>query len=403
MSHTDNIRIAHLIISNAWGGAENVAFNIARHLSEETQQYIIVNEEIVGHFRSLEESGVKVFSLGRMYDCPAILRPFRYLRASREIRRIVETGDIRIIHFHLVWGMIAYYPLFRKLRRATAITLHGEVRSAHLRIRTRIERFVLWRSLKRHIDAVIPCSNELAGYLEKAGVYRPEITTIIHNGINETEWESVKPIEFPSPTGENGASPAPFRVLFVGNLRPEKGMDLLIEAVHGIYGEKGTLRKNSAQDGNVSLPDIEVFVIGKGDMMPRIEIMLKEYGLEKRVRLMGFVEKETMYGYYRSCDVLASLCDWEGCSIVQLEAMAAGLPIIATAVGGTPEILKDGRNGFLVERDVTAIKTAILSAARDPGLLAEMKANNRHDIENFYWRNIVMSYMKIYSELENKQ
>lgn len=154
---------------------------------------------------------------------------------------------------------------------------------------------------------------------------------------------------------------APFRVLFVGYLRPEKGLDVLLDA----YTQ---LRQ--------TLPDAELQVIGTSDLVEggaALELRQRIAVLQQRgapITVEGYIQfGRDLFAYYADADVVVVPSRSEGTPRVLIEARAVGCPVVATSVGGIPSSVVDGVDGLLIlPDDPSALATAILRIAREPGL-----------------------------------
>jgi glycosyltransferase involved in cell wall biosynthesis len=168
----------------------------------------------------------------------------------------------------------------------------------------------------------------------------------------------------PAPTtGQNGRGP---RLLFVGNLVANKGVATVLEAFIRLAGEH---------------PGLSLTIAGSadGEIAGELRARAAQAGLADRVALLGFVEREDLPGLYRSADVFAAPSQYEGgLGLVYLEAMACGLPVVATAAGGSAESIADGETGFLLERgDLDETTAAIGTLLDDPELRARMGTAGR--------------------------
>jgi glycosyltransferase involved in cell wall biosynthesis len=152
-----------------------------------------------------------------------------------------------------------------------------------------------------------------------AGVGRPSQYEVVLNGIDVERFS--RPPE-----------PVPGRLLVVGRLAPPKRPDLVIRALHG-------LRRR--------FPEVELHFVGDGPLRESADRLARELGLASRVRLLGTREDVPQLMRMTACVVLAS--DYEGCPVSVIEAMAAAVPVVATRVGGVPELVDEARTGFLVE------------------------------------------------------
>jgi glycosyltransferase involved in cell wall biosynthesis len=126
-----------------------------------------------------------------------------------------------------------------------------------------------------------------------------------------------------------------FTLLSVGNLIELKGHHLIIEAMQ-------------------ELPDCELLIAGEGPMEPELRRLVARLGLEDRVRMLGLIPHEELRELYSAADCLVLASRSEGWANVLLESMACGTPVLATAVGGTPEVVADERAGLLLEQRTAA-------------------------------------------------
>jgi len=132
-------------------------------------------------------------------------------------------------------------------------------------------------------------------------------------------------------------------VLTVGNLRELKGHDILIRAV-------------------AALSDVSLIIIGTGNEETNLKRLIAQLGVADRVRLLGAVDNGDLPGYYNAADVFALASSSEGCPNVVLEAIACGVPVVATAVGAIPELVPASCRRLLVhERTPEAFAGALRS------------------------------------------
>jgi glycosyltransferase involved in cell wall biosynthesis len=140
------------------------------------------------------------------------------------------------------------------------------------------------------------------------------------------------------------------RLVAVGRLEAQKGFDVAIEAMRSIAGE---------------VPGVQLQIAGDGRLRSGLESTIERYGIQQSVRLLGRVED--VHELMREADLFVHTARWEGFGLVLLEAMRAGLPIVATRVGAIPEIVEDGVTGVLVPPDdAGALAEAVLGLVSDP-------------------------------------
>ncbi|HDS46313.1 MAG TPA: glycosyltransferase family 1 protein [Methanomicrobia archaeon] len=221
-------------------------------------------------------------------------------------------------------------------------------KAARNSLKARYVRFIETHVLKT-ADRVIANSHHTKAELETMGIPGASIT-VIHPGC-DLPLSGTR-----APDPREARDRTTLQLLTVANITPLKGLDTLIEAL-----------------ARLNDPALTLDIIGDEHREPRYSQRLKarvtRYGLENRVRFHGQQPPDKLASYYADADifVLPSLCEAFG--IVVAEAMAFGLPIVATRCGGIPELVTDGENGFLVPpNDSASLADAIQKLAADPTL-----------------------------------
>ena len=195
--------------------------------------------------------------------------------------------------------------------------------------------------------------------------------------------DDMKPVERPALSGES-----PVRLLFVGRLVERKGVEVLVRALSALSEH----------------PEATLTVIGAGERAPLIERTARVHGISDRVRLLGTVSREELVENYATHDIFVlpavfdAKGDTEGLGVVLLEALRFERPIVASGIGGIPDIVRDGRTGTLVPPgDPDALAAALDSLIRDPERAREMAAEGRRLArEEFGWTRIVQSTNEVY-------
>lgn len=230
----------------------------------------------------------------------------------------------------------------------------------------------LYRTLHRLVRPLLTCvvcvsESELRAGLE-AGACTRAGSVVIPNG-------TVLPPRAAEPSGRNG-------IVSVTRLRPPKDTLTLVAAV--------------AHAGDRLPP---VTIVGDGPDRSAVEHALRRAGLEGRVRLVGDVDDPASYLERASIFVLSTRS--EGMPMAVLEAMAAGLPVVASAVGGIPELVRDGHNGELVPPgDAEALGSALARLSADPALAARLGDAGRHDVETTYSvERFRSAYRRLYEQI----
>jgi glycosyltransferase involved in cell wall biosynthesis len=234
------------------------------------------------------------------------------------------------------------------------------------------------RRIVRGSDAVTAISTYTAGRLRRAV---PGVEPAIVPFGATVEPGGRPPLPPRPPTGA-------FELLFAGRLVERKGVHLLLDALARLA------------DG----PPVMLHVVGDGPERPRLEARARELGLGAGVFFHGFVPREALELRMATCDafvlpaVVDAKGDTEGLGVVLLEAMSYGKPVVASAAGGIVDIVRNGRNGYLVPPgDAAALAGAVARLMRDPAAAAEMGARGREDVrEGFSWEVIVDRLVEVY-------
>lgn len=178
-----------------------------------------------------------------------------------------------------------------------------------------------------------------------------------------------------------GLSNGTYYLIAVGRLVKRKGFDYLIAAMK-------------------DLPDdIHLLLIGDGPLEPELRDAATKAGGGGRVSFLGYQARERIWEYLQAADCFVLSSHHEGLGIVVQEAMCAGLPVVATNNGGQVDLIRDGRNGILVDpMDSRALAAAILTLYSDRDLAAEMGRNNEEDIKRCFMAANREEYIRIFRE-----
>jgi len=146
-------------------------------------------------------------------------------------------------------------------------------------------------------------------------------------------------------------------------------------------------------------PSMELWLVGDGPLRVKVKKKVEAKGLKEKVRFLGL--RDDIPDLLAEASILVLPSDWEGVPLTVLEAMAAGKPVVATAVGGVPELVDEGKTGFLVPPQAPdALAGAILRLARDPELRKRMgEVARKRALERFDIRQTAQAYGELYLKL----
>ena len=276
-----------------------------------------------------------------------------FLRFLRRLRR----DRISIVHLHTCsgtsfWRDLVWWAAGRAHRKRTFLHVHGARFGEFAAELGSVRRALLAHAL-RGAEAVVATGPKWAAVLE--AIAPGARVVAVPNGV---------PV--PEPVPERAGSPPVF--LFLGGLGRRKGVDLLLRAVEHIM------------DADVPL---RVVVAGPADCEDEAEFAadLVKRGLRGRVESVGVLSASERDRRFREADAFLLPSRAEGLPVAMLEAMAAGLAVVATRVGAVEDVVRDGADGFLVPvDDVRAFADAMASLARDPARRQAMGASARRRI-----------------------
>ncbi len=226
----------------------------------------------------------------------------------------------------------------------------------------------IWRRASR-VVAVCESLGRLALRTDPRLAY-----SVIPNGVDLTRFR-------PSSRARS-RHPNKVRCLVVARLVERKGIEDLIRAI--AYLERGRY---------------ELEIVGSGPDERRLVELASQLGISREVIFAGSVDRSAVAGHYRDADIF-TLASWEEAfGNVFAEALASGLPIVGSTVGGIPELVEHGKSGFLVPpREPKALAAAIRHLADQPEIRAEMGRHNRAFAEaNLSWARATTRYLSVYN------
>jgi sugar transferase (PEP-CTERM/EpsH1 system associated) len=353
------VDVVQLVLTLDVGGLEMMVLDYVRHAHRDRFRHHVVCLRGPGELRQrFESAGIPVTALGAGGRLAALVRLVRLLKRSRP----------HVVHTHNA-GPNWYAAAARLLTPLPALvhTKHGRNLSPSRRL-ARINR---WASMAT--DAVVSVSADAAEEIRGREGIAPSKVVVIHNGI-ELTGRKVRPPE-PRPV---------LRAISVARLNVVKDQRTLVRAIRLVVDRR---------------PSFRLDLVGDGPERGALEDLRRELGLEAHVRLVGY--REDVQALLQEADVFVLTSRTEGLALTLLEAMAAGLPIVATDVGGNREVVAPGETGLVVPPgSPTAVAEALLSLIDDPPRAAAMGRAGRQRVERLFdIRTMVTRYQTLYDAL----
>lgn len=373
-------------------GAANFTYALTKGLAESGHDIFVIAPSIKFKNTLTKHEGIIVYGI-RSVAIPKIIHPAR-LRIPltinpTTIKAIVEEINPDVIHVqdHFMIGS-KVVDAGRNLRIPLVGTNHFLPENfIHYFyppnfVKKPLSKFA-WKqfiNVYKHLDLITVPTKTAASLLRNIGLKNPIIP--ISSGVDLDRFN-------PKNNGDylkkryNIASLNPV-VLFVGRVDKEKNINVLIKAFPKV----------------LTSSHAKLVIAGKGKERSNLVNLSKKLGIDKNVIFTGFISEKELPDLYRIADlfVIASIAELQ--SIATLEAMASGLPIIATKAIALPELVYNGKNGYLFNvGDVKTLANQILEIIRNPRLKKKMSENSLKIISHHALNKTIKSYEDIYQRL----
>ena len=316
----EKIRLLHLIASPVIGGAEKVLLTLAKHINRDKFDLrlgIFIDKRAPRNLFWEEAKKLNV-----PLEAVAFRNPYSFNQLI-DLYRIVSTFRPHIIHSHSYKSNWLGFLMAKHSGARILSTRHGwfAVNNMKTKIIGKLDQLLFKR-----FDLIITVSNQIRSYLSKNGIPEEKMVTV--RNVPHIATKSADKTLF---RNEMGIPMNSKLVGYVGRLEPVKGCRQLLQAAHYL--------KERNQD-------IHFIIVGIGSEKKSLQELMKDLELEMNVHFCEF--REDVESVYQALDlhVLPSLN--EGVPLTVLEAMAFGVPVVATAVGGVTEIIQDRVTGLLV-------------------------------------------------------
>jgi glycosyltransferase involved in cell wall biosynthesis len=287
----------------------------------------------------------------------------RFPMGAARLIAAVRAADPDVVSVHCVRR---FGPYVAALRRATRIPQVLSLQEGALPADTP-QNVRLFRMLVGAADVVAACSQEAATYARREGGARR--AEVVPNGFAPAEFTSSATFPHPRPY-----------IAGIGRLEAQKGFDVLIDALP-----------------RLGRTDVDVLLAGEGTARAALEARSRTAGVIDRVRFLGALNRARIVALLRSAAAVACPSRFEGLPLVCVEALAAERPVVASAVNGTPEIIRHGETGLLVPPDdPAALAAALTRLLGDPVQAGRLAARGRALVERDYaWPRLAARYVDL--------
>lgn len=357
--------VVHVIDRLPPDGAERLIAEVIKNRSSELHYRVLCLVEGGELVAEIERAGVPVDVLGKRgkIDLGLISRAAAYFRQHRAT----------VVHTHLftadTWARLAAKLAGVPCIVSTAHSVNSWKGPAH--------KVIDWL-MTALTERVVACSQTVEQSLRRQWIPARKILTV-PNGIDLARIDAEAPADL-EPYRQRADAPV---WCVVGRLCEAKGHSDLLQALSR-YRDSGGV--------------FSCVFVGEGELQGELESRIANLGLQSQVHLLGW--HPSAIGFIKAADALLMPSRWEGLPMTLLEAMAAGTPVLATAVGGIPDVVEHGVNGLLYPAgDTDALCEQLATLQGQPARVAEMAAAaNQHARRHYSAAQVARDYERLYSE-----
>lgn len=368
-------RVFFLVDSLHVGGTETQAVELARRLDPVRYKVTLGCLRVRGPLLArLESSAVSLrecYPSGGVDSASGI---YEILRLARFLRK----GRFDVVHSHDLWSNLLAIPAARLARVPVLISSRRDL--AHLAWYTPRRRKIL-RYLQQLSTAVLVNSGQIREQLVHEDGFSPDLIRVIHNGIDFEFFSNVPRNREKLFPGLNGCK----LIISVGNMHTDiKGQPVLIQAARLVCAK---------------FPQTRFVLVGDGKSRPQFEALAGELGLKNNILFLG--QRHDIPELLACCDIAVLASKAEGFPNALLEYMAAGLPTIATDVGGSREIIQHEVDGLLAApENPEALANSIVYLLENPAVGAKLAhAGHERVSRDFSFGRLIANVDAMYTEL----
>lgn len=341
------------------GGTENVVLQLCEILKPQVHNIVVCSRGGVNE-KKLDEMGIKHYSVPDI----TIKNPITVIKIVTELKRIIRQEKITVIHSH--HRMAAFYA------RVAANSNIIQIVNAH---NTFYDKKMLTKIAYKKANIIAVGEQVKKNLVEYFGISADKVA-VIHNAIKPFEGPVVLDAEL-----EQARQQGYTLVGNIGRLSEQKGMEYFIKAAALVYKENSNIR---------------FYIVGDGEDAEMLKALADSLLPDGILTFMGY--RSDIQNVMSQMDFIVLSSLWEGLPLTPIEAFSVGKTVIATNVDGTPEIVKDGENGLLVEsKDIETLSKSIISLASDKERSQYLSKNAKVSFDKEYnFSNLTRNYCEYY-------
>lgn len=312
--------VLHFTNSTLWGGVEEHICGLLCNLSRNRfRAHLVCAPVLYDRFCSRCPADVQITPL-------SLLSP-RNISAAAQLARLLVREKFEILHSHMFWSSLCASPVAWACRVPAIVeTLHGSEawRSGWK------ANFWVDRAVSRVVSKYVAVSDSDARFLATSKCIPADKIVMIHNGVDLRRFETSRTARR-AMRNALGFTEEDVVLVMVARFHPGKGHPVLLGAIRDLLDRRAK---------------VKLICLGEGDEQAEIRRLVNILGLEQHVRIEGYQTNVAVWLQAADINVLPTY--YEGLPLTVLEAMASGLPTVASNVGGIPEMVEDGISGWLV-------------------------------------------------------
>ena len=367
-----NIILLTDCLADLTGGAERQIYELAKGLDKDKFNVTVASLECVGQApRQLVEGigcRLETFRVVRVYGLSGFIQGLKFFRFLKTARvDIVQTYHFSSDIWGVFWAHLAGVPVIISNRRDM-----GFWRKNH--------HAPAYRFINRWVKKIVTVTESVKKMVIETEGVAPSKVEVICNGVDVSVGR--QPSDVRSLKEELGIKENELVVIHVANLKPVKGHRFLLRAFAEIIRQ---------------VPHVKLLLIGKDELNGSLHRLASQLDIANNVLFLG--TRQDVPDLLSAADICVLPSLSEGMSNAILEYMAAGKPVVATNVGGNPELIKNGFNGFLVAvENVEELKNALLALIKDAGKRQAMGANGFTRVkQEFSMEKMVRKYEELFN------
>ncbi len=364
------------------GGAELQMLLLAKFLDRKKFNPIVVGSHyptLEKWFLNLEKNEIPIYKL----PVKSKHDPKHYLY----LKKLIKEKDIDLLHLH-VWNPASCRLAFLAGNHCKIPIITTE----HDPFKLSFFKKLIRQFLQKKVQKIVTVSEENKKLLTTIDPQNAQKIAVIHNGIDTTWWQS-QILSFQNKDRKEikekifHAKEDSLIITTISTLHPRKGLKTLIHAA------KAVVEKYS---------NVKFVIVGQGPQEKELKSLINKLQLERNVALTG--QQNNIPYILKSSDIFVLPSNREAFGFVNLEAMISKLPVIATKVGGIPEIIQDQKNGILIKpQSPQEMSQAIIKLIENPNLRSQLSTTGHKTVvENFNAQSMSKKYQEVYTEVIHK-